>query len=630
MSLLSTFAKKLVVDLSKTFNPLERLVDTLPTACLCASALAIAWHHDGSILAPDWLPYALGLAVLASTVFLAARPRTARLPLLTAGFVTALGVWTGASAFWSPVPSLARDELLLCTLYALSLLFPVLTLKTTRARGGALVVVAFALGGSALATALTVRFDANPALLFTEGRLVAPISYVNAQAAFFLVGFWPAVVIAARRGLNAGVRAVGLGLAAAMLAGWLTTQSKGGGIALAVSALVVFAVAPGRLRLLLPTLAVAALVFARYDVLTAPFREQGDAAARDAAVTILVLAAAAFALGLPYALLDNRRRLPDRIVRAARVAVAAGAVLVIAVGAVLVAPKLDDPGETLADKWETFKGYTPSASGSSHLVNLGSNRYDFWRVSLNGFADHPLAGIGGRGFGPAYLEDAKSDETPARAHSLPLDVLLETGVVGLILLAAGFGVGLFGLISRRATPEGVAALGASVYFVVHASGDWIWTFPAVGIPVFALIGIGLAGTDLGQLSRRGAALAAAGMAVLAIVAYLPPWLSARITSSALEGTVSVDALDWAQRLDPFAVDPLLAEAALAPSPAASLPPLLDAVGKEPRSVGIRVELARVYLSLGRRADAHTQLLVAHRLFPGDSDIAAALERTAPP
>ena len=482
---------------------LERVIDTLPTAFICAAALAIAWHHDGSILAPDWLPYAFGLAVLAATVLLASRARTARIPLLAAASIIALGAWTGVSAFWSPVPSLARDESLLCTLYALSLVIPVLTLKTTRARTTALVVVAFGLGASALATALMVRFDAHPALLFTDGRLTAPISYVNAQAAFFLLGFWPAVVIAARRGMNAGVRGVGLGMAAAMLAGWLSTQSKGGGIALVVSALVVFAVAPGRLRLLVPTLAVAALVFARYDVLTAPFRAQGDAdVAREAVAAVVVTAVVAFALGVAYALLDNRWRIPPRVTRAARVVVAAGAVVAIVVAGVRAAPALDDPGETLSEKWETFKGYTPSASGSSHLVNLGSNRYDFWRVSLNGFVDHPIGGIGGRGFGPAYLEDTRSDETPARAHSLPLDVLLETGVIGIILLVAGLGLGLFGMVRRRATPEGVAALGASVYFIVHASGDWIWTFPAVGLPVFALVGISLAGTDLRPHWRR--------------------------------------------------------------------------------------------------------------------------------
>ena len=148
--------------------------------------------------------------------------------------------------------------------------------------------------------------------------------------------------------------------------------------------------------------------------------------------------------------------------------------------------------------------------------------------------------------------------------------------------------------------------------------------------MFALVGISLAGTDLRPLGRRGAALAATALAALAIVGFLPPWLSARITGSALEGKVSVEALDWAQRLDPLTVDPLLAEAALAPTPAGAVRPLEDAVEMEPRSVGHRVELARVYLALGRRDDARRQLLEAQRLFPRDTELAAALKRAAPP
>ena len=58
------------------------------------------------------------------------------------------------------------------------------------------------------------------------------MSYVNAQAAFFLVGLWPALVARAHgAACNAVVRALALGFAAAMLAGWLSTQSKGGAVA---------------------------------------------------------------------------------------------------------------------------------------------------------------------------------------------------------------------------------------------------------------------------------------------------------------------------------------------------------------------------------------------------------------
>ena len=220
----------------------------------------------------------------------------------------------------------------------------------------------------------------------------------------------------------------------------------------------------------------------------------------------------------------------------------------------------------MQDQWEIFKRSQAEESGSSHLVNLGSNRYDFWRVSLSGFEEHPLAGIGGRGFGPRYLQYGDSYETPARAHSLPLDALLETGLVGLILLLAAFAAILAGVAIRLSTAAGAAAFGALVYFAVHAAGDWVWTFPAVGLPLFALVGIALAPVGGRVLTGRTAAIAAAAVAIFAVVAFLPPWLSSRVTSSVLTGAAEVGSLRWARALDPLAVEPYLAEAAVASRP----------------------------------------------------------------
>ena len=209
-------------------------------------------------------------------------------------------------------------------------------------------------------------------------------------------------------------------------------------------------------------------------------------------------------------------RLGERGRRTAAIAVAVLGVLALAVGAVAADRRIEDRSTFVQDQWETFKRSQATESGSSHLVNLGSNRYDFWRVSLAGFEEHPLAGIGGRGFGPRYLQYGDSYETPARAHSLPLDALLETGLVGLILLLAAFAAILAGVVRRLSTVAGAAAFGALVYFAVHAAGDWVWTFPAVGLPLFALVGIALApvggraltGRTRGHRRRSGRALRA--------------------------------------------------------------------------------------------------------------------------
>ena len=101
-----------------------------------------------------------------------------------------------------------------------------------------------------------------------------PIHYPNALAALFLIGFWPAITVAAEPSGRLAIRAVALGGATVVLAAWLATQSKGGGLALILSALLFFALARHKLRSLLPVAIAAALVGAAYEPLTAAFRAE--------------------------------------------------------------------------------------------------------------------------------------------------------------------------------------------------------------------------------------------------------------------------------------------------------------------------------------------------------------------
>jgi hypothetical protein len=591
--------------------------------------VAIAWHHDGSVLASDWLPYAALIALVLAAVLSSSAARFSRPLVLTAALVGSVGLWTAISASWSPVPALARDEFLLFALYGFVLLSQGLGFRAETGRFLPLALTVAALGASAFAVAAEVRFAGDPLPLYVGGRLVAPISYVNAAAALFLVGLWPALVLAARRELHPVVRAGSVAAATAMLAGWMGTQSKGAAVALGVSAIAVFVVLPHRLRLLVPTGIVAVLVFSQYHALTAPFRDQEDVGVvRHAGTVGLVLAAVGFAVGVAYALADRRLEVPERARRLAVVGVAVAGAAALLVGAVAAEQRIDSHSGFVREQWEVFKQSQAVESGSSHLVNLGTNRYDFWRASLVGFEEHPVAGIGGRAFGPWYLRHGESYETPARAHSLPLDVLLETGVIGFLPLLAAFVVVLVALVRRRHTLLGAAAFGAFTYFAVHVTGDWIWTFPAVGLPVFALVGIALSTEEGMGPTGRWAGATAAAVVAFALLLFVPPWLSARITTGVLAGDTSAESLSWAKRLDPLSAEPYLAEAALAGTPEEAIPPLEDAVAKEPRAVSHRYQLGQAFLAVGRRAEARAQLTVAHALFPRDEDIAKALARAA--
>jgi O-Antigen ligase/Tetratricopeptide repeat len=592
-------------------------VRSAPTAALCVASLLLAWREQGSIARGDWLPYAVLIPLVVATVLLFSDVTPAASLLLAAVVaLVGLSLWSALSIAWSPVPALARDESVLVLLYASALVLPPLTLRWDEERLAAVGLVAATGGLLALVAAVHLARSAS-ADDFISARLTFPVSYVNANAAVFLVGFWSAVSLAAHRALAVPLRVLASGASTAVLAAWLTTQSKGGGIALGASAIVVLALAPSRLRLLVPALVPALIVGAAYRPLTAPFRTQTDAAlaeaGREAGRAMLLTLLVALAIGLVYALADRRVSLSAsaqrRVERLAWVAFAAAAV----VGAVVLAGRVDEPRGFVSDKWEAFKSTPAEESGSSHFVNLGSNRYDFWRVELQGFRDHPVAGIGGRGFVTEYRRERRSVEIPARGHSVLLDALLETGIVGFVLLVTAFGAILVGLARRAATVPGVAALGTFTYFGVHASGDWIWTFPAVGLLVFALAGAALSVDGRVRLPRP-ATLAAGAAALLAALVAVPAFLSDRITTDALERN-DPSALDTARTFDPLAVEPWLAEHALARSPAEEIAALRGALERDPNSPSLHILLSETLREAGRPDEARAELAEARRLDP---------------
>jgi O-antigen ligase len=605
---------------------------SLPSVSLVAATCVLAWLETGSIDASDWLFYAIFAALLLGLVFLSGSAvAPSRLAVVSLGALVAFAAWQAVSAAWSPLPSFARDDALLTLFYVAA---AATALFTIRSRVEGLIVtgaVAFGTGALAVATALAARLGSPATYFVGDGRLAWPITYPNAAAAMFLVGLWPALVLAAERRLPVVVRGLALGAAAAVLAGWLMTQSKGGGVALAVSAAIVFAVVPNRLRLLVPTVMVAALVAPQFKPLTAPFNAEAALAdaGHHAGFTLLWLTAAAAVAGTVYALLDRRLELPSRVRRAA--GVLALAVVVAAAIAVPVAffASVDHPGRYFGDRWRSFKHAPYDESGRNHFISLGSNRYDFWRVALKEFRDHPLAGIGDRGFGPAYLIERRSGETPIRAHSIELDALSELGVVGFLLLAAGLlpllAICFRGL--RRRDPVATAAFATASYWLVHASGDWNWTVPAVGLLFFILLGTGAASAGARSLQLRESLPAGAVAIAVALFAFMPPWLSARLSTHALEGSSSVTSdLRWARRLDPLSVEPYVIQAHIARSPAAAIPPLRKAAEKEPRAVEVRYELGLAYLRAGRLPEARRALRAALALEPGAPAIERALRR----
>jgi hypothetical protein len=592
-------------------------------AVLIAAAWLQAWDSYGSTLTVDWLAYAVLAALVLAVLVLSGAASRAHAAVLTGVLALfALAVWAALSVTWSPLPTRGRDEALLTAFYAVALAVTVVALRTRAQRLAAVALLVAGIAGLAVAIAIKLIVTGSDEDVFMFARLSYPISYANAQAAMLMVAFWPAIVLAAVRRFPLVLRGLAFGCAVAIVCAALLAQSKGSTLGLGVSAAVVFAWAPSRLRLLPPTLLAGGFVLAGFEPLTRPFRDKDDPAAFDAAIvhagwSVLWLSGAAVAIGLVYASADRRLELPPRTVRLLGLAALAGFLAAVAGGLALFFARVDHPRDYFADRWTTFKHLPTANQGlSTHLLSLGSNRYDFWRVSLDGFRAHPVAGIGARGFWTYYIEHRRSEEMPTRAHSLPLDVLLEEGLVGFALLALGLGLPLAVVARRRDDPVAVAALAGSAYWLAHASVDWNWTVPAVGLPFLVLLGTGAAGETTVRLARPVTLAAGVAAIALAAGAFAPTWVSGRLTRRALFEPRNAQAdLRRAERLDPLSVDPYLMASLLDPRPASRVRVLRKAVAKEPRRADLHYALQTAYGALGDKRAAARELATARRLDP---------------
>jgi hypothetical protein len=143
-----------------------------------------------------------------------------------------------------------------------------------------------------------------------------------------------------------------------------------------------------------------------------------------------------------------------------------------------------------------------NVSGRFELQGLSDQgRLEVYRSTLKMIADHPWFGTGLGTFAfsfPAYRSpDVSMWGIWDRAHSTPLELAAELGVplAALIVLAWIFVLAmlLYGLTHRqrdRILP--VAAFAVAVLALLHSSIDFSLQIPGYAIPLFALVGAGLA------------------------------------------------------------------------------------------------------------------------------------------
>jgi O-antigen ligase len=490
---------------------LRRAPATVPA--FAAVVLFLVWATEqGGYPVTHWAPG--GLIVLALLgLTLAIIPLAVNqisLPVRIAlGCLAAYTALSFLSILWAGVPGDAWEGANRTLLYLL--VFALFACWPQRGSSAALLLGGWTLAMIALAAFVSLHTNAATGASLQSklpgGRLSYPSGYANANAAQWLMAFWPALLLARSRQVPWGVRGVLAGGAVLLAEVALLSQSRGSLYATPVMLVLVFALLPRRTRtfaILVPVaLGIAAAAPAVLRV--ADHLKNGGVAPANLHSATRATFAAAVAVGVVVALgaaIESRRAFSET--SAARIRTGVGAVAIATLVVVLAGGLIaaGNPVSRIRHGWDTFKsGYVANSTSGSRLISgLGSNRYDFYRVALDEFVAHPVLGIGADNFQEQYLAHGRSEETPHYPHSVELRTLVQTGLVGALLAVVGLGAALMaGARALRAHGReplvgdvAAAALAGFTYWVVHGSFDWFWEFAGLGAPAFALLGLACA------------------------------------------------------------------------------------------------------------------------------------------
>ena len=507
-------------------------------------------------------------------------PRLDRPGLVAGATAVALVAWIGLTVWWSIAGDRSWDAL---AEGMVVLAFGIVGLAASSLPGRPVHTLALLLAaalGAVLLWALVGK--AIPALGPDDAgrvaRLKGSIGYWNALALLadtaLGLGLWLVAPVRGRFGRPAGAL-----LLYASTVVILLTQSRAGIVAgLAVVALALW-LSEARVEAALfallataPAAIVAGWAFTR-PALVEDGGAHADRVSDGAVFGVLMVVGTIVALVLvarvPVSrLVATRRR---EVVRGLLGAVA----IVVAVGVLGLVVSVGNPVTWAADQ----------IGGSGEVVNspgrLGSletnNRTVWWGESWQVFRANPAGGTGARTFEIARKRFRADAQNVSEPHSVPLQLLSDTGLPGLVLglvFVVGLVLGLRATIHRLEPDERAASVGLlalPVAFGLHALVDYDLDFLALTAPT-ALVSAALLGAGRPAAVARSRALIAvsavlgAGAAIWVLTA---PALATRSVDTAYRqgdtGDLSAAAASArrAQSLNPLSPEPLFARATIA-------------------------------------------------------------------
>jgi O-antigen ligase/polysaccharide polymerase Wzy-like membrane protein len=503
---------------------MRRAVLLTAVAVLLAAPTALAFFSGGYFDEACLIATLGAWALVLVAAIVSPRPLPTSAPgRIAVGALALLAIWTGASIAWAPLSQQATASLVRTLLYLGALIAAAALLRSAGTRravepalaAGALVVIGYGLSERLLPGVIELNRS-----LTADGRLEQPITYWNAEGALAAMGFVLCARLAGTPARSAPLRVAAAAAAVPLGVGVYLSFSRGAIAAAVVGLIVLLAAAPTwpQLRAIVATTTPAVVAAAVAAALPGVASLDGTLGDREGegAIMLAVLVAAMLAAALAQARLARRDRpaaaapatptrsasapavrdpgdadrLPwaHRITLLAAAAVAAGLILLVVAG---LSERGGDDGLS-------------QRRGAARLASVESQRYEYWRVGLDAFAAHPLVGVGAAGFRVEWLRERSKPDTALEVHSLPLEMAVELGLVG--LLCFGLFIGGVAVASARALranePPAAGAVGAVTVFALHAAIDWDWQLPAVTLPALVLAGALLAGSESAAIGSR--------------------------------------------------------------------------------------------------------------------------------
>ena len=554
-------------------------------------------------------------------------PRLSRSALWCLALATAFVAWSGLSIAWSVEPdrswSYFDRGVVYLALLGVGILAGGLVRRAATVAAAELALVVLLV----LAVGLAVKVFPS---LYPDSeriaRLRAPIGYWNALALLFAFGVPLALWLAGLAGRRTGLRALAVVFAYLLGVGLALTFSRGG--ILAALAAVVVALALGRDRVHravdMVVAGTGAVVVGAWAVAQPGLAEDRlplSVRAADGHRLALVLALGALAVaGITVAL--SRLRLEDRLPRfSRRWAIGAAAVAVVLLA---VAVAASDPGARI-DEFRNPPAENVSQEGG-RLTSLSSNhRWTWWTEAWEIFKDDPLLGVGAGAFQVAEKKVRVSDLSAVEPHSLPLQFLAETGLVGALLSGGAVltaALAAFGAFRRAEGLERgavVALVCVPVAYAVQALFDFGWDFLASTGPVMLVTGV-LLTVGRGSPARRGRslwALAPPLAAAALLYSLAAPWLAERRVESTYDAVAegqpeaAIASAESARGLNPLSVEPLRAQTSAAVQAGdldAARRALAEAVELQPENPETWLELGVFELRIAMRPEAAVEPL----------------------